>query len=399
MIDPKHIPHLIKLLDDDSVEIRERVRNELSAFGPILKRELKEINFPLSPIQKEYLKSIHHDHKKIWLRRVWPSWFQLSSDRQKLERSLCILSEYLDEGNAKPKLKSLLDDLSLQYKRRHITESPLKLAKFLFKEQGFKGNEKDYYNPQNSNLAYVIKEKKGIPISLASIYMLTGARLGLDIQGCHFPGHFLASFSHNGKRVFVDCFSGGQLIEEKDITHIKEGVFDGIDEILRERAGVESIIKRFLANLIRAFEIVEDEGNSYLMVDLFKDLDRRLLKKRAFDITPEEIIATRMPVFKQGQIVRHRRYGYRGIIVDIDDECDADDSWYYGNQTQPSREQPWYHVLVHGSDQVTYAAESNLIIDDSKEEIDHPLLSYFFNQSVDGQYVRNDNPWPDEEEE
>ena len=88
-------------------------------------------------------------------------------------------------------------------------------------------------------------------------------------------------------------------------------------------------------------------------------------------------------------------YIFVRIIVEIDDYCKATDSWYYGNQTQPKLNQPWYHVLVHGSDQVTYAAESNLLQDGSSEAIDHPLISYFFNESEDGYYNRNENPWPE----
>ena len=81
-------------------------------------------------------------------------------------------------------------------------------------------------------------------------------------------------------------------------------------------------------------------------------------------------------------------------IVDVDHDCTATDSWYYANQTQPSRNQPWYHVLVDGSDQVTYVAENNLFQDTSKANVTHPLLSYFFTKTEQGLYVRNENIWP-----
>ena len=53
--------------------------------------------------------------------------------------------------------------------------------------------------------------------------------------------------------------------------------------------------------------------------------------------------------FQPGHLVRHRRYGYRGVVVALDLECGAGDDWYRSNRTQPDRDQPWYHVLVHGS--------------------------------------------------
>ena len=95
-----------------------------------------------------------------------------------------------------------------------------------------------------------------------------------------------------------------------------------------------------------------------------------------------------------GQLVHHRRYDYRGVVVAADPTCRADDDWYLANHTQPDRDQPWYHVLVHGSHEVTYAARSSLLEDLSDAQVDHPLISQFFSAFHEGRYVRNDNPWP-----
>jgi heat shock protein HspQ len=97
--------------------------------------------------------------------------------------------------------------------------------------------------------------------------------------------------------------------------------------------------------------------------------------------------------FVPGELVRHRRYGYRGVVVALDEECRAPDEWYLRNQTQPRRDQPWYHVLVHGSGQTTYAAEENLELEHEPSPIVHPLLDRFFDGFADGGYVRNDRPW------
>jgi heat shock protein HspQ len=84
------------------------------------------------------------------------------------------------------------------------------------------------------------------------------------------------------------------------------------------------------------------------------------------------------------------------VVVSFDLTCQADDNWYLSNRTQPDRYQPWYHILVHDSDQVTYAAQTSLEEDHSKENIVHPLLSHLFSAFHNGQYIRNDNPWPDQ---
>ena len=97
--------------------------------------------------------------------------------------------------------------------------------------------------------------------------------------------------------------------------------------------------------------------------------------------------------FVPGDLVRHRRYGYRGVVVAFDLACTAPDEWYRSNQTMPDKEQPWYHVLVDGSPESTYAAQENLLPDHDFEEIAHPLLARYFDGFEDGYYVRNDRPW------
>ena len=104
--------------------------------------------------------------------------------------------------------------------------------------------------------------------------------------------------------------------------------------------------------------------------------------------------AGKVSVFSPGQLVHHRRYGYRGAVVDVDGECKADDSWYQSNQTQPERQQPWYHVLVDGASHCTYVAQENLTPDEQGTPVDHPLVGYFFSGFEDGRHIRNETAWP-----
>jgi len=97
--------------------------------------------------------------------------------------------------------------------------------------------------------------------------------------------------------------------------------------------------------------------------------------------------------FRPGQLVRHVRYGYRGVVVDFDMTCRASDAWYQSNKTQPRRNQPWYHVLVDGSTISTYAAQTSLTDDDSAEPVQHPLVAHYFSSFEGDAYVRNGTPW------
>ncbi|MEE2754808.1 MAG: heat shock protein HspQ [Candidatus Latescibacterota bacterium] len=102
-------------------------------------------------------------------------------------------------------------------------------------------------------------------------------------------------------------------------------------------------------------------------------------------------------LFWVGQLIKHKRYGYRGVVVSVDEECKADEDWHKSNQTQPKRNQPWYYVLADGSDQVFYPAQSSLVADSSEDAIQNPFVDRFFDTFADGVYVRNNRPWPDGE--
>ena len=99
--------------------------------------------------------------------------------------------------------------------------------------------------------------------------------------------------------------------------------------------------------------------------------------------------------FQLGEVVKHNRNNYRGLIVAFDNTCEAAEDWYQSNQTQPDRNQAWYHILVDGAQHVTYVAESNLELDMNRNPVVHPLLNLFFFGVDEGnnRYLRNDVPF------
>lgn len=113
-----------------------------------------------------------------------------------------------------------------------------------------------------------------------------------------------------------------------------------------------------------------------------------------FFLSENTLMIANQTRFFRGQLVRHQRYGYRGVIVEYDLACRAPDTWYLKNLTQPLRQQPWYHVLVHESSTATYAAEISLYDDDDPQPIVHPLISVLFDDFDGKRYIRNDHRWP-----
>ena len=99
--------------------------------------------------------------------------------------------------------------------------------------------------------------------------------------------------------------------------------------------------------------------------------------------------------FKTGDIIKHKKYGYRGVIVHQDSNFKGEEQWYLSNQSQPSKRQPWYFVLVNEIQQVTYVAESNLTLDQCEKQLDHTMINLFFSGYDDElkKYIRNEVPW------
>ncbi|MFQ5949808.1 MAG: heat shock protein HspQ [Nitrospiria bacterium] len=93
--------------------------------------------------------------------------------------------------------------------------------------------------------------------------------------------------------------------------------------------------------------------------------------------------------FYVGQLVHHLLFKYRGVVVDVDPEFEGTEEWYRQvARSRPPKEKPWYHVLVHHGEHMTYVAERNLEPDTSKESIDHPLINHFFTRFENGKYIR-----------
>lgn len=94
--------------------------------------------------------------------------------------------------------------------------------------------------------------------------------------------------------------------------------------------------------------------------------------------------------FSLGQIVRHKLFGYRGVIFDVDQDFKGSEAWYeHVARSRPPKDRPWYHVLVDGQAVQTYVAERNLESDVSVAPIDHPSIESFFDTyDQDGYHVR-----------
>ncbi len=92
--------------------------------------------------------------------------------------------------------------------------------------------------------------------------------------------------------------------------------------------------------------------------------------------------------FHIGQIVDHRKFGYRGVVFDVDAEFSASERWYETvAKSRPPKDAPWYHVLVDGENYTTYVAERNLIESENISPIQHPLIEAYFSGLAKNRYL------------
>ncbi len=103
-----------------------------------------------------------------------------------------------------------------RYVRGSLEARVTGLCRYLFHEMGFRGNDRDYYDPRNSYLNQVLDRRTGIPISLSAVVMAVGVRANLDVQPVGLPGHFIVKAVEGGKQEFFDPFHGGRRLSKED---------------------------------------------------------------------------------------------------------------------------------------------------------------------------------------
>ena len=97
------------------------------------------------------------------------------------------------------------------------------------------------------------------------------------------------------------------------------------------------------------------------------------------------------PMFNIGDIVKHRIYPFRGVIVDVDPEFSNTEEWYQSipADLRPSKKQPFYHLMAENSETFysAYVYQQNIIMDSDNGPVDHPDLEQMFSGIQKGKYL------------
>ncbi len=164
-----------------------------------------------------------------------------------------------------------VDALAERLKRRLSADAaPLQrlrlLNRYFFQELGFSGNVNDYYDPRNSYLNDVLATRRGIPISLALLYVELATQIGLTARGVSFPGHFLVKLRMPRGEVVIDPFNGRSLsreeLDERLQPYRRQHGLVGDDEVplglFLQAAPPRDVLARMLRNLKEIHRTAED---------------------------------------------------------------------------------------------------------------------------------------------
>lgn len=162
------------------------------------------------------------------------------------------------------------------------------LNHFFFQDLGFAGNVNNYYDVRNSYIHEVLGTRRGIPITLALLYLELAAQIGLQARGVSFPGHFLVKLRASRGEVVLDPMSGHSLSREElderllpyRRRHGLEGDFDVPLGLFLQAASPRDMLARLLRNLKEIHGSAEDWPrlfgvNERLVLLLPKDWDER----------------------------------------------------------------------------------------------------------------------------
>ncbi len=159
------------------------------------------------------------DHQLLW-HSFYQEVSQPDKDIDLARASLLFAQAEFPELNIK-KYLAVLEQIAQEIEVQLTPERyPLKVIRtinhHLFNHYNFRGNQQNYYDPNNSFLHQVLERKLGIPISLSVVYLAIAKRLDFPMVGIGMPGHFLIRPEFEDVGIFVDPFNQGEILFEAD---------------------------------------------------------------------------------------------------------------------------------------------------------------------------------------
>ena len=150
------------------------------------------------------------------------------------------------------------------------------INRLLFDEEGFHGEDEDYYDPRSALLNETLEKHAGLSISLSILYLEISRRVGMEATGVSLPGRFLVKFSGTFGQIVVDPFDGGRVLSTIELQKLLDDVYGGgvrlREHHLRSFTSKE-LLARELAHLKAAYLARHDLPRAAASIDRLLILD------------------------------------------------------------------------------------------------------------------------------
>jgi len=229
---------LLNLLGDENPKVYQAVREQILAEGNAASEWLRPYALSDDPVRRRRVQEIlRHVDKQTGDNRFLTFCLNHGEEFDMESAAWLLAQTQFPEINVEA-YQALLDGyanaLHERIERHGRAGAMLgKINDYLFGELAFKGNEHNYYEPDNSYLNRVLDRRTGNPISLCLFYMLLARRLRLPIAGIGLPGHFICRHQSASGEIYVDVFNRGRLLTKADCVHyLVRGNYDLREEYL-----------------------------------------------------------------------------------------------------------------------------------------------------------------------
>jgi regulator of sirC expression with transglutaminase-like and TPR domain len=248
------IRSLAQLLSDEDRKIVRIARDKLLTLSPEFLSFMRDVQTQSDPDVVDEITYILEELRVFKIEQDLRVWSNQTGPRH-LEQGAVLLARFDSPQLEDAAITNQLDFFSERVLERCPSyPSPQvllgSLCRYLFQEENFKGNQKNYYDPDNSYLHRVLERKVGIPISLSVLMLAVAERLKLPLRGVGMPGHFLVKFSGEEGSVFIDAFNQGKVLGRDDCKKwlLKSGF--GFKEEYLSTVTDGEIMGRMIRNLV-----------------------------------------------------------------------------------------------------------------------------------------------------
>ena len=185
----------------------------------------------------------------------------------------------------------------------------------LFDEEGFHGEDEDYFDPRSALLSEALERHAGLPIALSVLYIELSRRVGIEATGVALPGRFLVKFSGPFGTIVVDPFDGGRVLTTVELQKILDATYGGgvrLREHHLRSFGPKEILARELAQLKAAYLAQHDLPRAAASMDRLLILDDR----DAYEVRDRAGLAMQMHAYRQAIELFER---YLALMPSADD--------------------------------------------------------------------------------